>query len=78
MSELDEIMSAARLDAAAEASLKLRRARHETMMYRQGDWLVLEHGKGRVDIIAKAGELKAEQILAKIDELKAEAMLVGA
>ena len=72
MSDLDEIMSAERLDAAAEASLKLRRARRETMMYRQGDWLVLEYGDGRIARIARAGELNAEQILARIEDIKAE------
>ena len=72
MSDLDEIMSAERLDAAAEASLKLRRARGETMMYQQGDWLVVEYGDRQISRIGRAGELNADQILARIEEITAE------
>ncbi len=64
--DLDEIMSAARLDAAAEASLSARRAQRRPMLYQRGDWMVLEHGDGRIEPIAKANEFKAEQILSRL------------
>ena len=64
--DLDEIMNPERLEAAAEASLKLRRARRQPMVYQRGDWMVLEHGDGRIEPIARVGEFRAEQILARV------------
>jgi hypothetical protein len=64
--ELDEIMSPDRLDAAAETSLRARRALHQPMLYQRGEWMVLEHGDGSIEPIAPVGEFKAEQILSRV------------
>jgi hypothetical protein len=64
--ELDEIMDPERLDAAAEASLQARRALHQPMLYQRGEWMVLEHGDGSIEPIARVGEFRAEQILSRV------------
>jgi hypothetical protein len=64
--ELDEIMNPERLDAASEASLKARRALHQPMLYQRGEWMVLEHGDGRIEPIARVGEFRAEQVLSRV------------
>lgn len=64
--ELDEIMNPERLDAAAETSLRTRRALHQPMLYQRGEWMVLEHGDGNIEPIARVGEFKAEQILSRV------------
>ncbi len=64
--ELDDLMNPERLDAAADASLRARRALHQPMLYQRGDWMVLEHGDGSIDPIARVGEFKAEQILRRV------------
>ena len=78
MSELDGFLDAKRIDAAAQASLKARRARREPMLYQRGEWMVLEHANGRIESIAKADEFRAEMILSRMDEIKAELSLATA
>ncbi len=64
--ELDEIMNPERLNAAAEASLKSRRALHQPVLYQRGEWMVLENGDGSIESIARVGEFRAEQILSRV------------
>ncbi len=66
LDDLDEVMNPVRLEAAANASLNARRARHQPMLYQRGEWMVLERGDGSIEPIAKLGEFKAEQVLAKV------------
>lgn len=63
---LDEVMNPDRLEAAADASLKARRERHQPMLYQRGEWMVLERGDGTIEPIARLGEFRVEQLLAKV------------
>ncbi len=66
MDDLGEIMNPDRMNAAAEASLKARRASHQPMLYQRNGWMVLERGDGTIEPIAKIGEFTADQVLAKV------------
>jgi hypothetical protein len=72
MSDLAHRMSIEELEAAGREALRLRRERHEPMVYDEDGWVVLEHSDGRIERIARIGEFKAEMVTSRMAEIHAE------
>jgi len=72
MSDFDEIMDPERGRLAGEAALRVRRARHETMVYIKDGWVLIEHGDGRIERVCKESDYHADMVTARLGPPKAK------